>query len=228
MPFSMQGLGQFSPKLGDGDATRSESVAVQMSLANGVGSGRANGYWSKTLTLAAGQDETIDLLSLPVSAFGASGATALASVKHLVVLNQSQMVRIIVEPGASNGWEELGSMVVSLGGLLVIHAPVDGLGVGPSSRTVRIANDAALPSVTEGDTTLGSANLIGLPSTTGLVPGMTVSGTGIPSGTKIASVASGTSVVLTAPATATVSGGSITFAWPDAVVRVYIAGDLDP
>lgn len=227
MPFSMQGLVQFSPKLVDGDATRSESVAVQMSLANGVGSGRANGYWSKTLTLAAGQDETIDLLSLPVSAFGASGTTGFAAVKHLAILNQSDLVSLTVEPGASDGWDQVGETVVGAAGILLLHSPLSGLPISGSSRTVAVSNNSAAPQLTEGDTTSGSTAITGLSSTSTLAAGMDVTGTGIPAGAKIASITSGTTVSLTEPAAATATAGSLTFSWPDAVAQVYVAGVLD-
>ncbi len=62
-----------------------------------------------------------------------------------------------------------------------------------------------------GDTTSGSAVIINISSTTGLSPGLSASGSGIPANVYILSVDSGTQVTLNAAATATASGVSLTF-----------------
>jgi hypothetical protein len=61
-----------------------------------------------------------------------------------------------------------------------------------------------------GKITNGSSSVINLASTTGLLPGQTVSGTGIPSGTVISSIVSATQINLSQAATLTASE-SITF-----------------
>lgn len=228
MTFTMQGLVQFAPKLVDGKAVWSESLSLPTNLVSGTASGEANGYWSGTLTIPSADDDTIDLVSLALSAFGATGTTGFASVKHLVILNQSERVTLTVEPGASNGWDQIGATTVGKSGIMVIHSPVAGLPVGGASKTVKITNEGTVTTLA-GNTTTGSsaATITGLSSTTGLAAGMTITGTGIPAGAKIASITNSTSLVMTANATATGTAVSLDFAWPAAVVKVYVAGILD-
>lgn len=226
MVFTMSGLIQFASKLVDGKATLADSVSVQTNLASGTGSGQADGCWSGTLTIPATDDETIDLLSLALSAFGASGTTAFASVKHLAIVNQSERVALTVEPGASNGWDQIGATEIGKSGSMTLFSPVAGLTVGGTSKTIKVTNNGTVTMLT-GNTTNASANVTGISSTTGLAAGMIVSGTGIPSGAKIASITNSTSLVLSANATATGTAVSLDFAWPDAVVKVYVAGILD-
>lgn len=224
--FSMTGSIQFTPKLVDGRATLTDPFSSVLDLSNGTDEGQADGFWSGTLTIPAGNSETLDLTALALSAFGASGTLYFASVKHLAVVNQSANVSLAVEPGASNGWGEFGGTTVGKSGTLVIYSPVVGLPVGGTSKTITITNDGSVATLT-GNTTSASATVSGLSSTTGLAAGMNVTGTGIPTGTQIASITNGTSLVLTANATATGTGVSLNFAWPDAVVKVCVAGVLD-
>ena len=65
-----------------------------------------------------------------------------------------------------------------------------------------------------GSTTNGSDTITGLASTTGLVVGMGVSGTGIPAGATVATIVSSSSISLSVPATASGSGISIVFTYP--------------
>jgi hypothetical protein len=226
MIFSMQGTLQFSTKIVDGNSALADSVVVPTVLANGTTAGKANGYWSGELTIPAGDDETIDLLSLSKSVFGLSGTVSLASVKYLAIVNESPNVTITVEPGDSDGWDQLAGLVVGQGGTAAMFSGVAGLPIGGSSKTVKLTNDGAVTTLS-GNTTNASPNVTGLSSTAGLEAGMAVSGAGIPAAAKIASITNGTSLVLTANATATATGVSLDFAWPDAVVRVYAAGVLD-
>jgi len=222
----MQGAVQFSPRIVDGKSSLSDAVSVPMTLANGTGSGQANGYWSKAITLPAGDDDTIDLLALSFAAFGLSGTVAFASIKHLAIVNESPNVTITVEPGASDGWDQFDGMKVGKSGVLVAHSGVTGLPVGGASKTIKFTNDGTVTTLS-GNTTNASANVTGLSSTTGLAAGMKVTGSGIPAAARIASITNATSLVLTANATATATGVSLDFAWPDAVVKVYAAGILD-
>lgn len=230
MTFSMQGLVQFTPKIVDGRSVLSDSVSVTTNLTNGTTSGKANGYWSGTLTIPAADNDTIDLLALSFAAFGLTGTVALASVKYIAMVNESENVTLTVEPGASNGWDQISGFNVGKGGTLVMHSGIDGLPVGGSSKTVKVTNNGTVTTLT-GETTTGSgANTItGLSSTSGLSAGMTITGAGIPAGAKIASITSSTALVMTANATASSGSGgvSLDFAWPAAVVKVYIAGILD-
>jgi hypothetical protein len=56
-----------------------------------------------------------------------------------------------------------------------------------------------------------------------MVVGMAVSGAGIPAGTTVASITSGTAITLSAPATATGASVSLTVQWV-AVVEIYVVG----
>lgn len=226
MSFTMSGTIQFTPKLVDGSATLSSNVSRLLTLVNGTASGQADAYWQGALTLGPGDDETIDLFALAFSALGGSGTVSLASVKLLVVANDSANVDLTVEPGASNGWDQFGGAYVGKGGTMVLYSPVAGLPVGGSAKTVRILNNGTVATM-DGDTTNASANVTGLSDTSGLAVGMLVIGTGIPAGAKIASITNGTSLVLTANATATDTDVSLDFQWPDAVVSVYAVGVAD-
>lgn len=231
MAFTMTGSLSLYPKKTDGAFTWSETVAIPLSLANGTGVNQANGYWSNTLTIDAGNDETVDLLSLPFSAFNGTGTVELASVKSLIVVNQSAVTKITMTPGVTDGWDEIdGSVSVGPSGVFVLHSPVNGLPVTGTSKTVTITNTNAVTTLT-GDTTTGSGadTITGLSSTSGLAAGMAITGTGIPAGTKIQSITNGTTLVMTASATvASGSGGvSLDFQWPAATVRLYAAGILN-
>jgi len=61
-----------------------------------------------------------------------------------------------------------------------------------------------------GDTTNTSTTINNIASTTGMYPGQSVSGSGIPANTRIATVASSTSITITNAATATAAGVTIT------------------
>lgn len=71
-------------------------------------------------------------------------------------------------------------------------------------------NTAAVTIVTTGNTTNGSSNITGLPSTVGILNGFTVIGAGIASGAKVLAVTD-LIVVISLNATATASGVALTF-----------------
>lgn len=227
MSFTMSGSLSLYPKRTDGPVTWSETISASLALANGTGAGQANGYWSGTQTIPAADDVTIDLLALSYNAFGDSGTVSLASVKCLVVENTSTTTTVTMEPGASNGWSKIdGAIDIAPKGLVLIHVPAAGLAVTGSSKTLLFTNTDTVTTLS-GNTTSGSANVTGISSTTGLSAGMLVSGTGIPANAKIASITNGTSLVISANATATGTGVSLDFQWPAAVVKVNVAGILD-
>ena len=74
---------------------------------------------------------------------------------------------------------------------------------------------------TNGNTTNGSAVVTGLADTSQFVVGMTVTGTGIPANATIASINSASQVTLSANATATNTGVSLTFKLADGVYDVF-------
>lgn len=226
--FTLSGIVQFAPKLVDGIATWASSTSRPLTLVNGTAAGQANATWQDVFTIEAGDSETIDLLSLPFTALGGSGTVSLASIKLLAVANDSANVTLTVVPGDVDGWDQLGGVYVGKGGTLLFFSPVEGFPVGASTKTVKITNDGTVTTLT-GDTTSGSAAVVGISDTSGLAAGMAVSGTGVPAGTKIASITNGTSLVMTANATATSGSGgtSLDFQWPAASVSVYAVGVAD-
>lgn len=229
MSFTMQGSSQFVAKLFDGKSSLTESVLMPTSLADGSTAGKANGYWSGTLQIAAGNNATFNLTALDFSTLGLTGSVILASVKYLAIVNQSQNVTLTVEPGATDGWDQIGATVVGKGGSLVLFSGIDGLPLTATSKVVKVTNNDTVTTLT-GNTTTGSgaATITDLSSTAGLAVGMTVTGTGIPAGAKIAAVGT-TEVTMNASATVDSEslGVSLAFAWPDASVKVYAAGILD-
>jgi hypothetical protein len=226
MQFSMQGAVQFTSRIVDGKSVLSDAFVIPTALVNGTTAGKADGYWSGTLTIPAADDETIDLLNLSFAAFGLNGSVALSAVKYLAIVNESPNVTITVEPGDSNGWDPIAGLVVGKAGTAMTFSGLTGLPTGGTSKTVKFTNDGTVTTLA-GNTTNASANVTGLSSTSGLSAGMTVSGTGIAANTTIASITNGTSLVLSANATATGTAVSLDFAWPAAVVKVYAAGLLD-
>lgn len=224
--FSLSGAVNVAAKWSDGTATIAETNQSQLALGSGSGAGQADSYWSDVVTVDTNASETIDLTSLAVSALGATGTLYLASVKHIGIVNQSANVALTVEPGATNGWSQLGTAAIGKSGVLILHSPAAGLPVTGTSKVIKLTNTHTATTLT-GNTTSANAAVTGLSSTSALAAGMLVSGTGIPTGAKIASVTSGTAVTLSANATATGTGVSLTFQWPAATVKVYVAGVLD-
>lgn len=71
-------------------------------------------------------------------------------------------------------------------------------------------NTAAVTIATTGNTTNGSPNITGLPSTAGILNGFTVVGSGIPDGTTVLAVTD-LMIVISLNATATANGVALTF-----------------
>lgn len=221
--FSQQGSIQVVPRLVDGLAVLASNAGRQLALTNGTASGQANGYHTQTLSIAAGESTTIDLRSLPVSLLGASGTLALASVKTLLVLNLAESTGITVAPGTTDGWDKLGTTPLGGSGTLLIHSPASGVATSATSKTLRLTNTDSIATLS-GNTTAGSATVSGLSSTSGLEVGMLVAGAGIPAGSTITTIANGTSVVISANATANGSAVSLTFRRPPASVEIHAVG----
>ncbi len=78
--------------------------------------------------------------------------------------------------------------------------------------TIFIAGSSGIPILaTTGDTTNGSSTLNNVGAVTGVSPGQLIAGTGITTGTTVLQVLDPTTVVMSAPATATNTGTSLTF-----------------
>jgi hypothetical protein len=224
MPSTLTHTGsvQFRTLLADGEVKIARDLTLKTDLADGSGTGQANLYWSGSLSLNAAASTTLDVSVLESVIFGSLVYSSPASIKSFTIRNTSPGATVRVEPGTTNGWSQIPGHNVGKLGVAIHYAPVDGLPVTASSRTVKFTNNATAISAT-GATTNGSAAVTGLASTASMVVGMAVSGTGIPAGTTVASITSGTAITLSAPATATGASVSLTVQWV-AVVEIYVVG----
>jgi hypothetical protein len=224
MPSTLTHTGsvQFRTLLADGEVKIARDLTLKTDLADGSGTGQANLYWSGTLSLNAAASTTLDVSLLESVIFGSLVYASPASIKSLTIRNTSPGATVRVEPGATNGWSQIPGHNVGKSGVAIHYAPVDGLPVTASSRTVKFTNNATAISAT-GATTNGSAAVTGLASTASMVAGMAVSGTGIPAGTTVASITSGTAITLSTPATATGASVALTVQWV-ALVEIYVVG----
>ena len=95
-------------------------------------------------------------------------------------------------------------------------------GVGWDPYTV-LSQQVKLTDVQTGNTTNGSTSITGLADTSHFVPGTLVSGIGIPGGASVASIVSGSSVTISAAATADGTEVSLTFKDPkDTTFDLYL------
>lgn len=222
--FSMQGLVQIVPRMVDGIATLSANAQRQIALADGSGSGEANGYYTATVSIAAGQSQTIDLRALSLSVLGASGTVSLATVKTMFVMNLSDATGITVAPATTDGWANIGGAIpLGASGTLLLSSPVGGIATSATSKAVTFTNTDTVHSLT-GNTTSASLTVSGLSSTASLEVGMLVAGTGIPAGATVATIPNATSVTLSAAATASGTAVAMTFRRPPANVEIHVAG----
>jgi hypothetical protein len=224
MPSTLTHTGsvQFRTLLADGEVKVARDLTLKTDLADGSGTGQANLYWSGTLSLNAAASNTLDVSLLESVIFGSLVYASPASIKSLTIRNTSPGATVRVEPGATDGWSQIPGHNVGKLGVAIHYAPVDGLPVTASSRTVKFTNNATAISAT-GATTHGSTAVTGLASTASMVVGMAVSGTGIPAGTTVAGITSGTAITLSAPATATGASVALTVQWV-ANVEIYVVG----
>ncbi len=127
--------------------TEDERVEVQTvapTLTHSLVDGGANVagadlIWSDTRSLTGGTTETLDLLSLPDSAFGVASTGIMRSVRAVRVVNNMTITgpRIVVGPAPTDGWNRVAGDVGPGGELLAVqernHWPV-----GDGSRNLLI------------------------------------------------------------------------------------------
>lgn len=227
--FSMFGTVQVSPTWTDGSVVDSTTINLALALASGTGDDQADAYWVKTYSLAAGGDDSFDLTALPRSAFGASGNVYLWKVKALVLRNLSSVTTFTVGGSPTNRWagfSSSGTLTVAPDGIVVATAPKAGFVTSSSSKVMSIVNTDQAYALT-GNTTSGQVAVTGLSSTSSLLVGMSVTGTGIPAGATIAAITSGTAITLSVAATAAGTGVSLSFENPAAELQVMAIGVLD-
>ena len=226
--FSLSSRITVSPRQEGDGFLQAPSVVSTFALTDGSSDGQANAMWHKELTIAADSSQTLDLTSLSVNAFGLSGNLYFWKIRTLYICNTSTTttVKLFAEDPENNPWQALYAVPIDLapGGTLLAMDRAGWL-VGGSSKTIKIANDSTIYSIT-GDTTSGSTVVSDIEDTDDLAVGMTVTGTGIPTGAKVVQKTAST-ITLSAAATATTGNVSLNVFLPDPVVVFSLAGVLD-
>jgi len=93
--------------------------------------------WSRTTSITGGTTETLDLLSLPDTALGSTATGIMRSVRAVRLANNATITgpRIVLGPGASNGWTRVQGDVGPGGELLAIQN-VNHWPVGSANRNI--------------------------------------------------------------------------------------------
>ena len=147
--FSLTGLLRLVPRWVDDltatAVTDTATVVQNVALSNGSAAGQADAYWRDLLAIPAGDDATIDLFALPMSAFGGSGSIALYKIKMFLVVNRSETAAITFGGTATNRWSGFSAGAISIppGGTLFALDTGNGYAANGSSRNVHIQNDSA-------------------------------------------------------------------------------------
>lgn len=226
--FSLTSRFTASPKQVGGGFSQSPTITADFALADGTGIGEASAMWHDQLTIPTDGSQTLDLTSLPVTAFNISGNLWFWKIKSLYIKNTSNTtsVTVFAADEENDVWSALYAVPVVLGpgGMLVAMDPAGWL-VANDSKTIRFENHEELVSFV-GDATVSSAVIDDIEDTDYLDVGMTVSGTGIPAGAKIIAKTS-TTITLSAAATATNAAVNLSAAPAEPVVVVSLAGVLD-
>lgn len=227
-PLSLSAKVTINPKQEGGAFTQAPTVASYFALTDGSAEGQGNAMWHQEVTVANDSSQTIDLTSLPVTAFNISGNLFFWKIRSFYVHNTSPTtaVTVFADDPENDPWVSLYTVPVTLGpgGTLLAMDRVGWL-VSSSSKTIKLANEV-VPEEFVGDTVSGSPVIGGISSTTDLEVGMIVVGAGVPAGAKIISKTA-SSVTLSAAATAAGTATNFDAAFPDPVVVISLAGVLD-
>lgn len=130
------------------------SVGRQINLADGDGAGEANVIWSDTRTLAASDDEDIDLAGELVDPLGQT--IAFGKIKGLLIAASSSNTNdVVIGAADSNAWvgpfgADTDTLTIRPGGVLLLVAP-DAAGyavTGGTGDLLKVANGGAGSSVT--------------------------------------------------------------------------------
>lgn len=96
--FSMTGQVRLSPQWTDElnatDVIDATSIIESFALTDGTGNGQANCYWKDVRTVAAGQEDAIDLASLPLKAYGGTATIGLTSLRAIYIRNLSSTLEL--------------------------------------------------------------------------------------------------------------------------------------
>jgi len=125
--------------------TDSATASISFALANGTGSGQANGYYKDVVTVAASGTANIDLRALPLVFMGGSGTLSLASVKALLVVNRSSTATLSVGVSVANRWTGLSAGLITVGpsGVFYTTQLTTGLATTASDKVLAITNNGA-------------------------------------------------------------------------------------
>lgn len=149
--FSMIGQLKLIPSWKDGTITDSTRVTVSANAANGTGVGQANAYWRDVITIAASATATIDLRNLSLAFYGATGSVSLASVKQILVVNQSSAASLSVGGTTTNRWTALAAGAVTVGASGSFYALHGGTGYATTGtdKVIAITNNGAASATVE-------------------------------------------------------------------------------
>lgn len=147
--FSLSGLLRLVPRWVDDltatAVTDTATVVQTIAITNGAGAGQADSYWRDLIAIPANSSATVDLFSLPMSAFGGTGSIALYKVKMLLVVNRSPVAPVSFGAATSNRWSgySAGAITLPAGATLFALDAASGYPVSGSSRNVVIENQSA-------------------------------------------------------------------------------------
>lgn len=149
--FSMTGQLKLVPAWVDGTITDSTTVTVSAKTANGTGTGQANVYWRDVITIAASATATVDLRSLSLAFYGATGSVSLASVKQLLVVNKSATASLAVGGSTTNRWTALAGGAVTVGASGSVYALHGGAGYATTTtdKVIAITNNGGASATVE-------------------------------------------------------------------------------
>lgn len=224
--FNLAGVVSLTPRVVDGNATQSDAIAMQLTLADGTGAGAATAYWRGNATVAPGDTVAVDLKNLAVAKLFGTGSLNLAKVKLLMLRNTSAHTSLEIDPDAANAWAPVAPGTIGPGGMILVSEPTAaGLATSSGSKVLSVVNADA--TITKTGTATGTT-ISGLASTGDLYVGMLLGETH-PAGTTVTAV--GTTSVTTSQAVIGGSGSgsgsgsdSFDFTPPDAVLDVLVVG----
>ena len=227
-PLSFTSKITLSPKQENEQFSQAPAINSYFSLTNGSAAGQGNAMWHQEVTVLNDSSQTLDLTSLPVSAFNLSDTLYFDTIRTFYVHNTSTTtaVEVFAADEENDPWDSLYAVPVTLkpGGTLLAMDSV-GWDVAGGSKTIKLVN-AVEPEEFVGDTVEDSRVIAGISSTADLEVGMIVVGTGVPGGAKIISKTA-SSVTLSAAATAAGADTAFDAAHPDPVLVFSLTGVLD-
>lgn len=118
------------------------SSKFTVELADGTGDNQADAYWKDVLTVATSATELLDLTALSTTFMGGTGTLNFASVKALLLINQSTTDSITVGGVTTNQWTALAADTLTVGpsGQLYVASPLGGFVTSSTDKVVALTN----------------------------------------------------------------------------------------